>query len=98
MLFMESLSFLADKYFNQNLICLIIGYAGVVIASIKGLECLQCASWIIFGLALMSVVITLVFYTIEYCTRKWYKTQNHKLDYDKKSLGGNLSECSKPKI
>ena len=54
---MENLSFLADKYFNQNLICLIIGYAGIVVASIKKIECLQCASWIIFGLSLMSYIV-----------------------------------------
>ena len=88
---MENLSFLADKYFNQNLICLIIGYAGIVVASIKKIECLQCASWILFGLSLMSVVITLVFYTIEYCSRKWYKTQNHKLDYDNKHSGKTIT-------
>lgn len=69
---MESLSFLADKYFNQNLICLIISYGGIVIADIKGLDCLQYASWVLFGLTLISVIITTIFYTIEYCIRKWY--------------------------
>lgn len=68
---MENLSFLADKYFNQNLICLIISYSGVVVADLRGLDCLQCASWIIFGLTLIPVIITTIFYTIEYCVRKW---------------------------
>lgn len=73
---MEKLSFLADKYFNQNLVCLIISYAGIFIANEKAI-CLQCASWIVFGIALISVVITTIFYTIEYCIRKWCIAQNH---------------------
>lgn len=68
---MENLSFLADKYFNQNLICFIIGYVGIFFANIKEMECLQCASWVVFGIALISVIITTIFYTIEYCIRKW---------------------------
>lgn len=74
---MEKLSFLADKYFNQNLICLIISYVGVFLANIKKIECLQYASWIVFGIALISVVITTIFYTIEYCVRKWCDTEGH---------------------
>lgn len=60
-------------YVNQNLITLIVCYAGVAYAEPKGLCYLSCASWFLFTVSSISVMVTLVFYTIHYCRKKWNK-------------------------
>ena len=66
-----------DKlYVNQNLITLIVCYIGVAYADNKELCYLSCASWMLFVLSLASVMVTLIFYTIAYCKKKWHGLNN----------------------
>ena len=58
---------------NQNFLWLIFAYFGVWFADSNELDCLCKASWIIFLLIGISVIICLIFYTIDYCRKKWPK-------------------------
>ena len=69
---------LADKYFNQNLICFIMFYIGVIVAC-KYNICYLC--YICYGLLILttlSLILTLLFYTWEYYCKKYYKVQKYK--------------------
>lgn len=57
-------------YINQNLITLIVFYIGVAYAEQKGLCYLSCASWFLFMFSSISVMVTLSFYTYNYCRNK----------------------------
>ncbi len=59
---------------NQNVVCLVLSYIGIAYAARhNNLMCLNCMCWILFIASSISVMITLVFYTIHYCKKKWYK-------------------------
>ena len=60
-------------YINQNLITLIVCFIGVAYAEQHDLCYLSCASWFLFMFSSISVIITLSFYTIRYCIKKWNK-------------------------
>lgn len=60
-------------YVNQNLITLIACYIGVAYAEQKDLCYLSRASWFLFIFSSISIMITLIFYTIHYCKKKWNK-------------------------
>lgn len=63
-----------DKlYINQNLITLVVCYVGVVYAEKNDLCHLFYASWYLFTFSSISVMITIIFYTIHYCKNKWNK-------------------------
>ena len=67
-------SIFSGKYFNQNLICFIVGYLGVFFAEkSKNSECLTLVCWVILIFSTVSLVITLCFYTIEYVLRSSQK-------------------------
>ena len=75
-------SIFSGKYFNQNLICFILGYLGVFFAEkSENSECLTRASWVVLIFSMVSLVITLSCYTYEYCVRKREKAKSHKLRF-----------------
>lgn len=58
---------------NQNVICWVLSYIGVAYAEANNLCYLSCAGWFLFLLSSISIMITLIFYTIHYCRKKWNK-------------------------
>ncbi len=78
-----------DKlYINQNIICLVISYIGVVYIARLDVndECLCClvysVGWlcsILFFVCALSVTSSMIFYAIEYGVKKCYKAKSHKL-------------------
>lgn len=72
-------SIFGGKYFNQNLICLIISYIGVFYACKNGLCCLAMICWFLFIVSVLSICISLGFYTYEYSVKKVQKAKSHKL-------------------
>lgn len=92
-----------DKlYVNQNLICLIVSF--IFIQKIdKGC----CNKWLYYSCATLfiasalSVVITLICYTKEYCRKKVYKAKCHKLrhHYIKEQINnGSIDQAHGEKI
>ncbi len=77
----ELSSSLSDKYFNQNLICFIIGVLCAAGADYCNLHCLMWVSVMLSILSFCSLCFTICFYTIEYCRRKYYKSKCYKLRY-----------------
>lgn len=68
---------LEHLYINQNVVCLILSYIGVAYASQhNGLVCLCCLSWILFIASSISVISSLIIYSIEYWARKWHETKH----------------------
>lgn len=63
---------------NQNLIILIVCYIGVAFAAMNDLVCLCSITWMLFVASVISVLFSLTFYTIEYCVKKWRKTESYK--------------------
>ena len=63
---------------NQNFIWLVLVYFGVWFADKHGSKYLCIASWALFILIGISVLICLIFYTIDYCTKKWRKSKSYK--------------------
>lgn len=69
---------------NQNIICLIVSF--VFLCYSKDNCC--CHNWIykwssvLFIISFISVCISLVFYTFEYCRKKCIKARCHKLRYE----------------
>ena len=57
-------------YVNQNLITLIVCYVGVAYSELNDLCHLSCACWFLFMFAAFSVIVTLSFYTYNYCRNK----------------------------
>lgn len=72
---------LDDININQNVIIAIVFYIGMAYASKYGLDCLNYLCMFVFILCVISVSISLGFYTIEYSANKWYKTKRHNLEY-----------------
>lgn len=72
-------SIFGGKYFNQNLICLILAYLGIFFAYKYEQYCLSCMCWGLFVVSMFSSFITIYFYTYEYCVRKMQKARSHKL-------------------
>ena len=70
--------FLENVTINQIFLWLILTYFGIWFSESQEMDCLCKASWILFILTGISVIICMIFYTIEYCTRKWKKTKSHK--------------------
>lgn len=74
-----------DKlYVNQNLICLVVSYI-----FLERLKCGCCCNkWvyfcciIFFTASALSVIISLIYYTKEYCRKKVYKAKCHKLRHN----------------
>ena len=58
-------------YINQNFIWLIFSYFGIWFADMHNAENLSKASWILFIVSGISVIICLIAYTIEYCIKKY---------------------------
>ena len=58
---------------NQNVICWVLSYIGVAYAEANNLCYLSCAGWFLILLSSISIMITLIFYTIHYCRKKWNK-------------------------
>lgn len=75
-------SIFGGKYFNQNLICLILAYLGVFFARKYEYDCLCYIICFFLILAMLSTIITLGFYTWEYCVRKSMKAKCHVLRYE----------------
>ncbi len=75
-------SIFSGKYFNQNLICLIIAYIGVYFACKEGYCCLCHICLTLSIVSLCSLLITICFYTYEYCVKRVYKSRSHKLRYE----------------
>ena len=75
-------SIFGGKYFNQNLICLILAYLGVFFACKQEFYCLGCIISLFLILSMFSTIITLGFYTWEYCVRKCMKAKCHMLRYE----------------
>ena len=76
-------SIFSGKYFNQNLICFILGYLGVFFAEKSdNSECLTRICWVVLIFSMVSLVITLSLYTLEYCSKKIAKAKSHKLRYE----------------
>lgn len=78
---METLAFLADKYFNQNLVTFIVSVAGVIFAKEYEIECLMLICFVLSFLALFSLIITLFFYAFEYGSKRYYKAKCYRLRY-----------------
>ncbi len=68
--------FMENMSLNQNLIILIVCYIGVAFAGLHNLSCLCHISWLLFIASVISVLFSLVFYTIEYCNKKWRKVKH----------------------
>lgn len=68
--------FVENVSLNQNLIILIVCYMGVAYADMHNLCCLCHISWLLFIASVVSVLFSLVFYTIEYCNKKWNKVKS----------------------
>ena len=79
---MEKLSFLADKYFNQNLVTFIISVLGVILAKNYEVSCLMFICFALLVFAMFSLVITLCFYVVNYVARKYYKAKCYKMRYE----------------
>ena len=75
-------SIFSGKYFNQNLICLIIAYLGVYFACKAKCCCLCHICLILLIVSLCSLLINICFYTYEYCVKRVYKSKSHKLRYE----------------
>ena len=62
---------------NQNVICLVLSYIDIAYAtSHNGLMCLSCMCWILFIISSLSVIISLIAYSIEYWAKKWYRAKH----------------------
>ena len=62
---------------NQNVICLVLSYIGIAYAaSHNDLMCLSCMCWILFIASSLSVIISLIAYSIEYWAKKWYRAKH----------------------
>ena len=87
-------SIFSGKYFNQNLICFIVGYLGFFFAEkSKNSECLTLACWVILIFSTVSLVITLCFYTLEYCSKKLAKAKNHQLRHNYTKSKCEKNDC-----
>lgn len=75
----KSFSFFSGKYFNQNLICLILAYLGAFFAEKDSVCCLCYMSYSLLLCSLFSLFITIASYTYEYCMRKIHKANCYKL-------------------
>lgn len=75
----KSFSIFSGKYFNQNLICLILAYIGAFFAQKYDFCCLCYISYGLLLWSLFSLFTTIAIYTYEYCMRKIYTAKCHKL-------------------
>lgn len=63
-------------YINQNVIILIISYIGIVyVADNNNLQCVGCICWLIFIVAALSTICSLIAYTYHYVIKKCRKTR-----------------------
>lgn len=86
---------LDNLYINQNIIGLIISYIGVVyIAQLEVYNgysyCLVsfigCLCSVLFFVCVLSVISSMIVYAIEYWNKKWYKSKEHKVEYENKKI------------
>lgn len=74
----SNIKVLENVKINQNLVCLIASF--IFLWYLKD-DCCYCWTWLykccagLFIISAISVVITTVLYTIEYCSRKWHKAR-----------------------
>lgn len=86
----RDIKILENLYINQNTICLIISYIGIVyiannVDTQNCIVCLvNCFCMILFLASAISVISTLIAYSIEYCKKKWYKGKKHQVEYENK--------------
>ena len=91
-------SIFSGKYFNQNLICLILAYLGVFFADrCDNGECLIYVFRAFLLFAMSSMIVTLILYTYEYCVMKIVKAKCHKLRYEYSKKQCEESKISKLK-
>ncbi len=86
---------LKKVYINQNFFWLMISYYGIAYAEKHELHHLSKASWVLFVIFGVSVIISLVAYTIEYWTKKWYDAKSHRIEYIKKVIATNMRKKAK---
>lgn len=66
---------IAKLKINQNLVALIVSFVALGIGEYHNLCYLKWFGIIMSGISVLSVVLTLIVYTYEYCKRKCSKTQ-----------------------
>lgn len=60
---------------NQNLWALVVSYAALGAAEYWELTRLRCLALIMVGVLSILVLVSMVFYTINYCVGKWFDTK-----------------------
>lgn len=87
---------------NQNVICLILSYIGIVYIANNLDEqqnCIVCLTYclcmILFLVSLTSVISSLIAYSIEYCKKKWYTGKGHQVEYENKKLNKTNVNCKR---
>lgn len=86
---------LKKVYINQNFFWLMISYYGIAYAEKHELHHLSKASWVLFVIFGVSVIISLIAYTVHYWTKKWYEAKQHRIDYIKKVIDTNMRKKTK---
>lgn len=91
---------LENLYINQNVICLILSYIGIVYIANNLDEqqnCIVCLTYclcmILFLVSLTSVISSLIAYSIEYWKKKWYKGKGYKEEYENKKSDKTSVDC-----
>lgn len=69
---------------NQNVLIFVVFYVGMVYADQHNIDFLYNICQFVFILSLVSVSVSLIVYTIEYGSKKWYKAKEHEFDYKNK--------------
>lgn len=68
---------------NQNVICWILSYIGIAYAAqypnSEAMKCLCCFCQMLFLVFSLSVVSSMIVYSIEYWTKKWHKSKHPEL-------------------
>lgn len=72
-----------------------ISYYGIAYADNHKLLYLSKASWVLFVIFGVSVVISITAYTVEYWARKWYRAKYHRIEYIKKVIATNMRKKAK---
>lgn len=92
---------LENLYINQNVICLIISYIGIVyitnnVDTQNCIVCLtNCLCMILFLVSSISVISTLIVYSIEYWVKKWYRGKEHQVEYENKKSNKTSVNCKR---
>lgn len=71
---------------NQNVICLIVSFVFLWYSK----DCCCCHKWLyicsiaLFVISAITVVLSLGFYSFDYCKKKYYRAKERKIDYENK--------------